>query len=139
MYEKPIYYFLCFIYYMYLFCFYCTVRIVNVNASRSVYGQCKNYIQNFVHLYVVRREIMFWNFKLCALHVKLEDKFVITRARGILKNIARLRPISIHVYMECRSTIFSRIPLALVWWLCNAYKAPYIGPIVTHGKLTPLH
>ena len=27
-----------------------SVRIVSVNASRSVYGQCKNYILNFVKL-----------------------------------------------------------------------------------------
>ena len=28
--------------------FYWTVRIVNVNASRSALGQCKNYILSFV-------------------------------------------------------------------------------------------
>ena len=36
-----------------VFC-YCTLRIVSVNASRSAYGQCKNYILNFLN--AVHRE-----------------------------------------------------------------------------------
>ena len=46
-------------------------------------------------LCALRREITFWNFKLCELHVRLEDKFVVTRALvEYEKNIARLCPIS---------------------------------------------
>ena len=53
--------------------FYYTVHIVSVNASRSIYSQCKNYILNVECAHAVRPE-------LCALYVRLKELFFITRA-----------------------------------------------------------
>ena len=49
--------------------FYWTLRTVSVNASRSAYGQCKNYILNFVRVHAAHCEKKHSNLKLCALHV----------------------------------------------------------------------
>ena len=43
----------------------------------------KNYILNFVCMQAVRHKFTFWNFKLCALHLRLEDEGYNMRASAL--------------------------------------------------------